>query len=354
MTNGKEYLHDEVYGASFALYDSQDVSEFTEFFDKRFLANGISPEVFAGKRCLDAGCGNGRGALFMLSNGAAFVDCVDISPKNTESTGKNLKTFGFDNFTVHLSSLEKIPFDDNFFDIVWCNGVIMHTHSPDKCLVELSRVLKRNGYLWAYVYGSGGLYWYCVSRLRSIVREVPPSLCISGLKLIGYTPRFVAEYLDDWKVPYLRTFTDSDFGRRMAELGFRRERPLAFGLSYDTNHRKSMYPSDALWLGEGDLRYWTQKVNSEDGCERIHPLLEGANVDDYKYPTELVERFSPLFDCLEEELLERDVTPLTSLAACARIHHSIRLLMTDKRQFPVDEIAEKITETVTLLRGTGS
>jgi ubiquinone/menaquinone biosynthesis C-methylase UbiE len=154
-----EHTHEDVYGKSFALYSRADMREFIEPFAIRFERNNIGRNgTFFGKRCLDAGCGNGRGSIIMSSGGAASIDCLDISPTNIASTENQLKSFGFDNFETHLSSIENLPFPDDTFDFVWCNGVIMHAAEPDACLKELIRVTKRGGKIWLYVYGRGGLY----------------------------------------------------------------------------------------------------------------------------------------------------------------------------------------------------
>lgn len=163
----RESEHEAVYGKSFALYDKEEMVKFTDFFRQRFKANGIDPKVvFPGKRCIDAGCGNGRGTLFMLENGAKHVASVDISPTNIESTERNCRTFGFDAFDTRFVSLEQLPFADEEFDFVWCNGVVMHTANLDASLFEISRVLRIGGESWIYVYGPGGVYWYLVDAFR--------------------------------------------------------------------------------------------------------------------------------------------------------------------------------------------
>jgi ubiquinone/menaquinone biosynthesis C-methylase UbiE len=165
--NRTEALHDDVYGATFALYNKYALSEFVEPFRIRFRENEISPRsTFSGLRCVDAGSRGGRGGIFMLENGAAHVTATDFSARNIETTGKNLLDFGFSNFHCQQASLEALPFDDESFDFVWCNGVLMHTENPDGCFAELHRVLKRGGSIWLYVYGGGGIYWYFVRRVR--------------------------------------------------------------------------------------------------------------------------------------------------------------------------------------------
>ena len=84
---------------------------------------------------LDYGCGNGRGALFMAINGAKNLYAMDISKINTNKTKKTLRQFNY-KIKTYQSPAEKSPFADNSFDFVWCNGVIMHTHTPSKLFLK--------------------------------------------------------------------------------------------------------------------------------------------------------------------------------------------------------------------------
>lgn len=323
MNDNREDQHDTVFGKTFALYDRPEMEEFVGFFRQRFAANRLDArKIFEGRNCLDAGCGNGRGAIFMMSNGAKRVDFADISPTNIESTTKNLTSFGFDNVKGHLTSLETLPFADETFDFVWCNGVVMHTRNPDACLRELSRVLKVGGQAWIYVYGSGGAYWYSVQRYRRLLANVPADACIAALRLMGYANRYVAEYLDDWKVPYLRTYTDADFGTRMADFGFDNPRPLPYGVSYDTSHRRTLYPADAAWLGEGDLRYLSTKTGK--GGAGGKPISDSEYGSDAPFDPKVTERYAPVFDTLASAVKDH---PMIALAACAKAQFALREIL---------------------------
>ena len=119
MSSNLESQHDTVFGKTLAAYTKPEMEEFVGFFTQRFANNNISPtEVFADKTCLDAGCGNGRGSIFMMSNNARHVDFADISPTNIKSTTQNLVDFGFTSFVGHETSLETLPFEDESFDFV--------------------------------------------------------------------------------------------------------------------------------------------------------------------------------------------------------------------------------------------
>jgi len=72
----KEQLTAVVYGDTFSLYSEHEFDEFVRPFYERLAANGIETDVFRGARCLDAGCGGGRGSVLMAECGASEV--VDL------------------------------------------------------------------------------------------------------------------------------------------------------------------------------------------------------------------------------------------------------------------------------------
>lgn len=317
QTQNKENFHEDVYGETFTLYNKQDMLDFIRPLEIRYERNKIDPgKAFSGKHCLDAGCGNGRGSIFMCANGASRVDCVDISPTNIESTKKNAKIFGCEERVhTHLSTLEAIPFDDNTFDFVWCNGVIMHTHNPDKCLSELARVLKPGGQAWIYVYGSGGVYWYSVYQARAILKKYAEKDILDMLQLLNVPTGFIAEYMDDWKAPYLRSYTVADFTGRLQSLGFSDAKVLPYGTDYDTSHRINSYKGDADYLGEGDLRYFITKAGGDSA--KAAPISDSEFGSAYDYPDRYKDRldkkFSELVDLLKGKGLMARVAALAYL-----------------------------------------
>lgn len=330
-----EYLHDDVFGQTFAMYDKEEMIRFIEPFKIRFERNKLDPySLFKGKKCLDAGCGNGRGSIFMAMHGATEIQSIDISLTNIESVKRNAEIFGYSHIiNVQQSSLEKIPFDSEAFDFVWCNGVLMHTHSPDACLKELSRVLKIDGKSWIYVYGAGGIYWYCVYKFREMLQQYSEEQCISAMKFAQIPVSFLAEYMDDWKAPYLRTYTNNDFSLRLKELGFINIDPLTYGTDYDTSHRVNSFKKDALYLGDGDLRYLlTKKTNDLNDKNSISDSILGSH---YDYPATYTKLLDEKLALLKKEVGE---SLILKILTCAYLQRNLRdNIFTTTKSFNLDE-----------------
>jgi 2-polyprenyl-3-methyl-5-hydroxy-6-metoxy-1,4-benzoquinol methylase len=69
------------------------------------------------------------------------IVCVDNSFKNLRKVKKSgLKA-------VYSDVSKKINLKSSYFDVVICNQVLEHLINPDKCLIEINRILKDGGIL---------------------------------------------------------------------------------------------------------------------------------------------------------------------------------------------------------------
>ncbi len=340
--NEKEQVTSIVFGDTFALYDEKSFDEFIAPLYTRLKNNGISTSVFKGKRCLDAGCGGGRGSILMAQCGAKEVVGVDFSTANIESCKKRAQQKGFSNLHFYQHSLTELPFENESFDIVWCNGVLMHTIDPDKCLQEISRVLKTGGSMWLYVYGAGGIYWYMVDWVRKTLHDVDVKDCICQLRIMEMPIRRIAEWIDDWFAGYLRRYTDDDVENRLKELGLVNTDRLKYGTIYDTSQRRQgASHTEINLMGEGDLRYFCQKGRNPTGNNFVLPDNEGKG--SFYTDSDLVLKFSdPLeqlsknINCLE---IKRGHEMTTyKIMVCRSVHSKVRSLLETEGSFDVNAL----------------
>lgn len=93
------------------------------------------------KVVLDIACGEGYGSNLLAQN-ASYVHGVDIDEQTIILANKKYKKKNL-NYTVGDTS--KIPFDNNFFDVVVSYETIEHHDQHHEMIKEIKRVLKPNG-----------------------------------------------------------------------------------------------------------------------------------------------------------------------------------------------------------------
>ena len=127
----------------------------------------VNYEFFSDKICLDAGCGsNANGTKALLDLGAKKVYAFDLDESIFEIAPKILKKFE-GKYELKIGNVLDIPYEDNFFDFVFCSGVLHHTTDLFKGLSELSRVTKHGGILYFSTLGTGGVF----SKITKVFRE---------------------------------------------------------------------------------------------------------------------------------------------------------------------------------------
>jgi SAM-dependent methyltransferase len=138
---------------------------------ERFLrATGWKPELLEGKTVLDAGCGSGRFAEIALSLGAT-VFAVDYSCA-VDACRANFPAHP--NLHVVQGNIYSLPFAADFFDAIYCLGVLQHTPDPRRAFLALPRHLKAGGKIAVDIYQGGwrralsAKYW-----LRPVTSRLP-------------------------------------------------------------------------------------------------------------------------------------------------------------------------------------
>jgi ubiquinone/menaquinone biosynthesis C-methylase UbiE len=114
----------------------------------------------AGKKVLEVGGGLGTDLSQFAKNGALTTD-YDLSSGHLAHAKRNFQLRGLKGEFVHGDG-ERMPFDDNTFDVVFSNGVIHHTPNTDHVIGEIFRVLKPGGKAIIMVYAEHSLHYYKV------------------------------------------------------------------------------------------------------------------------------------------------------------------------------------------------
>jgi len=103
----------------------------------------LSIKLPSSSRLLDIGCSTGDLTVHIANKlGITQIFGVDID----EEALKQARAKGVTAYLVDVSR-EKLPFAENFFEVVLMLDVIEHIENPDHAIREAYRVLKRGGFL---------------------------------------------------------------------------------------------------------------------------------------------------------------------------------------------------------------
>jgi SAM-dependent methyltransferase len=116
--------------------------------ETRFFQETRWPRNLEGETILEVGCGSGRFTEQAARTGAMVIS-VDLS----NAVEANYAINGsLDNVLVAQADIYKLPFKRNFFDRIFCFGVLQHTPDVRQAFLSLSAFLKPGGFIVVDVY----------------------------------------------------------------------------------------------------------------------------------------------------------------------------------------------------------
>jgi SAM-dependent methyltransferase len=129
------------------------------------------------KRILDAGCGNGRYARFLLQEADpdALITGFDLSQRMLARARQRLHS---DRVGLFAADLTRLPYADSSFDAIVSGWVLEHLPDPRPGLRELARVLRPGGKLLLLATEdtlTGGMcsrLWHCRTYNRDELRGI--------------------------------------------------------------------------------------------------------------------------------------------------------------------------------------
>lgn len=118
-----------------------------------YLLDQILKERFTkSMKILDAGCGEGRNAVYFINQGYQIfgIDPNETAIQYCRFRAKSLNP-NFDFHRFQVGKLEEIPFHAGAFDAVICSAVLHFADNVDnfwQMVLEIYRVLKPGGIFW--------------------------------------------------------------------------------------------------------------------------------------------------------------------------------------------------------------
>ncbi|MEO0216720.1 MAG: class I SAM-dependent methyltransferase [candidate division WOR-3 bacterium] len=145
--NGIRNFYENVYHFEEDVNVGLDVNRLKNFF-KNINIKKVN-------KCLDIGCGVGWALTYLStmknSSDTLYVG-IDISVKALRLAKTHLKP----SINVLVANGERLPFQDEYFDLVYSLGTIEHFKDPEQGLSEIVRVTKKTGQILLVVPNS---YW---------------------------------------------------------------------------------------------------------------------------------------------------------------------------------------------------
>ena len=124
--------------------------------------------------CIDVGSGGGQLDIELAKLSQLKIIGLDIDPEMVDIARKNVRSAGLEGrISFVVGDVHKMPFADNFADMIVSRGALPFFDDKKKALLEVYRVLKPSGVAFL-----GGRYLYTPRRyvigtedLRTIVRK---------------------------------------------------------------------------------------------------------------------------------------------------------------------------------------
>ena len=106
----------------------------------------LLPELRAGMRLLDVGCGPGsitRGLAERTAPGEVIG--LDLSRETLQAARHDADVRGLRNLRYEEGSVYELPFPDGSFDVAYAHQVLQHLRQRDAALREMLRVVRPGG-----------------------------------------------------------------------------------------------------------------------------------------------------------------------------------------------------------------
>ena len=258
-TRQDEGTTQRVYGKLWDKFEPDEyIKEAYSIIQSR-LKDEFDLSTLKGNIILDMGCGSGRYTIALTKTGAEKVYGIDLGKESIQQGVLIAEKSGIRNIEFDVGSVLDLPYEDNFFDFIFCNGVLHHTRNLELGINELHRTLKPGGKSFLYVYADGGIFWYSRRKMPEVMKKIPQSYTMAILDLLGMpNSRFL--FTDNWYVPIERHITREYLEEYLRKIGFESIKKIVSDRPTDLDSMLAAKTPQAkeMW-GDGEHRYILKK-----------------------------------------------------------------------------------------------
>lgn len=140
------------------------------YWDKNFLGLLDFMDVFKrlpkDSKILELGAGNGQYSLILKKRGFKNTFISDISIKGLAAAKRYMKCEDDCFFAVDA---ENIPFQSGTFDVIFMAASLHHLQSPQRCIAEMKRCVKKGG-LVIVALEPNSWYYYVIRPISGLLR----------------------------------------------------------------------------------------------------------------------------------------------------------------------------------------
>ncbi len=223
--------------------------EAADLLSQRWKKNKLSPDIIKNKIVLNMGCQSGRYSYALKKMGAKKV--IGIDSKRGKKLGKGIE--------YRQGSIFDMPFKDNYFDFVFCNGPLSHSKKWKQGFKEAYRVLKPNGWFWTSLYSKAKV-WDHAEKICEKMDFKDAENFKEYLFLNDWPANKIFFLLDSFFSKDRVYFTSKQTRKELEKIGFEKVQFLKRGVATDLNEKIFKNPKLKKIYGEGDIRVMSQKT----------------------------------------------------------------------------------------------
>jgi len=152
----------EVYAAGDSVRSQLDAQAQKRYELEPYIRDFARFEDGRDRDILEVGVGMGAAHLEWGKSSPRSLTGVDLTPRAIEFTRSRFQAHGLES-RLECADAERLPFDDDSFDLVYSWGVLHHSPNTAKAIDEVFRVLRPGGIARVMIYHrwsiSGYLLW---------------------------------------------------------------------------------------------------------------------------------------------------------------------------------------------------